>query len=194
MINVLFCTDVVDFKIHFVFFSITFFFKECHHQGVLTAWILWTLFCYPSLLTIFLGKSSRWYRVSGVSMCWSPLKNIAYKLILTSPAVPSISCSFYLFVRWEVNGCTSAVLWCAASRICSEQHVTSLCTSHLAFSPGILLKFKWCDHTIVLSQLQFGKIPILFHQRSEFHMVINLLIIVHVLPICILTLFLIDEM
>ena len=38
-----------------------------------------------------------------------------------------------------------------------------LCSSHLPFSPSVLL--KWCDHTVVLTQLE--RIPVLFYQRNQ---------------------------
>ena len=44
-----------------------------------------------------------------------------------------------------------------ASRICSEHHTAFLCSSHLAFPPDVLLKPKWCNHTVVLTQLQARK-------------------------------------
>ena len=55
----------------------------------------------------------------------------------------------------------------------SNQHATSLCGLHLAFSPGISLESKWCNHTVILTWLQLERIPILFYQRSDFHMVVN---------------------
>ena len=38
---------------------------------------------------------------TGVSICRSIQKNIAYGFILPSPAVPSLSCSFYLDGLWD---------------------------------------------------------------------------------------------
>ena len=56
------------------------------------------------------------------------------------------------FVRWEVSGCTTTVLWGVASRICSEQHIPFLDSSHLAFAACISLSFKWFIDTVVLTQ------------------------------------------
>ena len=50
------------------------------------------------------------------------------------------------FVRWEVIGCTAAVLLGAASRICSKQHVAFLCSQLLYVSHNPL---KW---TLLLQQ------------------------------------------
>ena len=38
--------------------------------------------------------------------------------------------------------------------ISSKQHAVSLFSSHQAFSPSILFKSKWCNHKVVLIQLQ----------------------------------------
>ena len=41
----------------------------------------------------------------------------------------------------------------------------SLCSFYLAFSPGVSLESTWCSHTVVPTQLQLGRMSILFHQR-----------------------------
>ena len=69
----------------------------------------------------------------------------------------------YVTVRWEVSSLTSAVLLDTASKIYSKHHITSVCRSYLAFSPGILLKSKWYTPTVVLTLIQLGRIPILFY-------------------------------
>ena len=40
-------------------------------------------------------------------------------------------------------------------------------TVHSIFSLSISLKSKWCSHTVVLTWLQLGRIPILFYQRDQ---------------------------
>ena len=89
-----------------------------------------------------------------VAMWRSTQENIAYKFVLLISSAQYVL--FILpgsFVRWEVNGHTAAVLSNAASRISSEKHTTSLCSSYLAFSPNITLATEWHDHTVVLTQL-----------------------------------------
>ena len=72
---------------------------------------------------------------AGVSMCRSPSEeNIVYEFILTSPAVTCMSCLDFLGDRKQV-AIQLLFLWDAASRICSEQHITFLCSSNLTFSP-----------------------------------------------------------
>ena len=56
------------------------------------------------------------------------------------------------FVKWELSGYITAVLWGAASRIWSEQQTVSLCSSYVTFSPNISLKSKWRNYTEVLIQ------------------------------------------
>ena len=70
------------------------------------------------------------------------------------------------FARWEISGRTVPILKAAACGIYSEQHVTSLYCILLVSSPGILLKSKWWDHTVVPTQAQLGKIPFLFQNKN----------------------------
>ena len=79
-------------------------------------------------------------------------------------------------VRWEVSGQTVAV-----SSIWSKQCTTFLCSSHLDFSPIVSLESKRYNHTIVLTQLQLGRIPVFLSTRSDFHMST----VVHALSMCI---------
>ena len=65
----------------------------------------------------------------------------------------------------------------------------SMYSSYLAFSPSVFLESKWYNHTVALTWLHFRRIPIL----SDFHMVDNLLIMVHVLPMRMLTSLSVDE-
>ena len=64
---------------------------------------------------------------TGSSICRSPQENVANEFVLSSPA--GLRCVIRLrgFVRWEVSGCTAAVLWSVqivlwsvASRMCSR--------------------------------------------------------------------------
>ena len=83
-------------------------------------------------------------------------------------------------MRWEISGRTIAALWDATSKICSKQHTASLCKCHQAFS-----LCKWCSHTVVLTWQQLWRILIFnLSERSDFHMVANMLIVVNTLPTC----------
>ena len=74
-----------------------------------------------------------------------------------------MSSSSYLNGLWErdVSGRIPIVLLAATSRICLKQYAPSLYS--FFFSPGVSLESKGCNHTIVLIQLNFGKIPALFY-------------------------------
>ena len=72
------------------------------------------------------------------------------------------------FARWEVVGCTAAVLWGFASSICAKQQTAFMCSSHLAFSPCNSLGSRWCIHIIILTQPQLGKNPALFYYNLIF--------------------------
>ena len=69
---------------------------------------------------------------------------------------------------WEVSGRTAAVLLSAAARICSKQRVTFECISHLVFFSGIVLESEWCSHTVVLTRLQYGRIPVFIISEIRF--------------------------
>ena len=60
--------------------------------------------------------------------------------------------------KWPYNCCVVGS---------SKQHVASLCSSHQAFSQNVSLDFKWCNHTVVLTWLQLGRIPNLFYERDQ---------------------------
>ena len=116
-----------------------------------------------------------WLANTGVFMCRSPYENMQ-----------ALFNSLAWLARWEDSGCTAALLQSAASRICSKQHVTSLCSSRSDFSSGVLLKSRWCNHAVVLTRLQNGRLfkflgvdpPVLrisltaFFARSELSQVI----------------------
>ena len=70
------------------------------------------------------------------------------------------------FVRWEVSGRITDVLFGTASRICSKLSASFFCSFHLTFSPSISLNSKWCNHTILLTRLTLGRNPVLFDQRD----------------------------
>ena len=76
--------------------------------------------------------------------------------------------------------------------ICWKQHAASLCDSHLVFLPAFFEIKVVQLYSSALSHLILGRIPILF-KRSDFHVVDNLSITVHILPMCMLTLHSVDE-
>ena len=84
-------------------------------------------------------------------------------------------------MRCEIGGHIAAVLWSAASMICSKHHATALCSSNLAFPPSVLFDSQWCSCTIVqtrsFEELQFYFIKITFAYDH------NLFITVCTLPV-----------
>ena len=89
-------------------------------------------------------------------------------------------------MRWEVNSHAATVLWSSASMICLKRHAASSSGSakHFFFFLIFRSDSKWCNHRLVLTLLQLRRIPVLFYQRSNFDMVINLSISHHSLPKC----------
>ena len=101
-----------------------------------------------------------------MSMCRSSLENVTYEFVFTSSSVPSSS---FLDGVCEVGG-----KW--------------------SFSPNVSSESKWCNHRVVLTRLQLGRIPFfILSEKSDFYVVDNLSIVVYALPMLILTLLSVDE-
>ena len=94
-----------------------------------------------------------------VSFCW--LANNGVSFSSSPPHVLLVLLGW--FVRWEVSGRKATVLWGVTSRICSEQHIASLSTSHLSLSPRISIESMWCSHWYNYGIEEF----ILFYQRDQ---------------------------
>ena len=106
-----------------------------------------------------------------------------------SPSFSSSAQYFGHHVFWE--GYKWPYSYCFVG--CSFQNLfKTTCSFLLAFSPGISLKSKWCDCTLVMIWLQFGRIPIL-SEISDFHMVVSRSTAVHVLPMSTLASISVDE-
>ena len=106
----------------------------------------------PIAIQVFAG----WPTLVGVSMCGTPLL-LGSSLLLLHCSAYLVHLTWMIFVRWEASDHTLAVLWSAASRMCSKQHAAFSCISHLASSPNISLKSKRWSHIIILTWLQFVK-------------------------------------
>ena len=99
---------------------------------------------------------------TGMSICRNPSEKCSYFSSECSVCIARVG----WFVGWEASGRTAAVLQGSASNICWKPHATSLCMAHQAFSQSVSLESKWCRHTIVLTRLEPGRIPILPYQRD----------------------------
>ena len=64
-------------------------------------------------------------------------------------------------MRLEVSGCTAAILWGDASRICFKKIAQHPCW----------FKFKICNHTIVLTRLQMGRFPVYLKKKSNIFLI-----------------------
>ena len=65
--------------------------------------------------------------------------------------------------KWLYSCCFLTV----PSKICSKLQATFLCSSDLALFPRIASVSTWFVHTLLLTQLQPGRSPILFHRRDQ---------------------------
>ena len=91
------------------------------------------------------------------------------------------------FVRWEISDRTTVFFLGAAARISSNWHAASLCRHNLSFSPISSLKSKWYSQTFWKSSRFILLVSL------NFYMVDSLFIAVHAFHICVLVLFLIDN-
>ena len=125
---------------HFMSMVFVISFSIDQHQAVLTAQIPPTLSLHLSLSFITPGKPSKLHPVPALSWCKTlPVSrhwHIHYLWVCFCSIVPHVL--FVLlgwFLRLEVSGSTTVVLWGAASKICSKQHIVFLYIFHLAFTP-----------------------------------------------------------
>ena len=87
-----------------------------------------------------------------------------------STAMPHISCLSYGL--WDGRQVAVQLLFCRAllHMICSRQCSTILWSSHLVFSPYVILASMWCIYIVVWTLIQLGGNAILFHwMRIFFH-------------------------
>ena len=125
-------------------------------------------------------------------MCKSPEENVAYEFALTSPGVLSVSfILIWWFARWEVSGRTVAVLWGTTSKICSKEQAASLCISNFFSKQFIRVQGVQLYNSTDMATT--WKNSCLFYQQSDFHMAVNLSIVVDALPMQMVTLFSVDE-
>ena len=123
---------------------------------------------YPSLLAGPPNYIQYWHRADMSSLCLSANKDVSIDMSpirerrfrvrswFSSSTPHVLFVLFGLFVRWKMSGCTAVVLTVVDIRICSKQHITFLCSSHLAFTQSISLAFMCCTQSVELTQLQFG--------------------------------------
>ena len=68
------------------------------------------------------------------------------------------------YFTWIVCEMESRWLYsCCFVASCFQDLYKTVWSSHLSFSPCISLKSLWCIHTVITTQLQLGRNPILFY-------------------------------
>ena len=79
----------------------------------------------------------------------------------------------FVHLTWMV--CEMRGKWsysCCFVSCCFQELFKRACSilvkSHLVFSQGILLKSKWCNHTVILTWLQLGRIILYFIREIRF--------------------------
>ena len=98
--------------------------KFSRHLPVsLQTWWVWDFAGWPTMMCPCVG------------LCWALLISLFFASSAQLVLLPLLG----WFVRLEVSGRTVAVFQGAVSKICLKQHTAFWCSSHLAFSSGILL-------------------------------------------------------
>ena len=125
---------------------------------------------------------------TGVPLCGSHQENLWVCFCLSSGSQFALFVLLECFVRWVVSGRTDAVLRGASSSVCLKQLTAFSCSSKSVFSPSTSLKSKVVklynstDRTRTSKNSRFIQF-----ERSDFHVVDNLLIAVHPFPMHMLT-------
>ena len=98
-----------------------------------------------------LKVSFYWSANTGVSLYRSALKNVTHEFVLTSLAAVRMTFSFYLDGLWDGSLMVMQLsfYWLLLPEFI--QNCTQyLCVVYIVFSPGVSLKSKLCNYTIVL--------------------------------------------
>ena len=95
---------------------------------------------------------------------------------------------------WSANTAVSNVTY--ELILTSPAVLIMSCSSYLdSLRDGrqVAIQLLSCNHTIITTHLQFGRITLLFYQRLDFHKVVNLLIVVQAISMFNLTSLSVDE-
>ena len=141
-----------------------------HHQVALTARSSLTSIASGKFSKLHLVSTQHWYKSLMVSQHWHVhvQESIRKHRLWVRPC-------FFAIVQHVLNGLGDGRLVAVqllfllgvASRISLKQHATFLCSFHLAFSLCVLLASMWCILTIVRTQPQLGRNPVLFYQIDQ---------------------------
>ena len=105
------------------------------YQIALTALSSLTIFCHSLLLSGLLGcilcphkydASPCWLANTGMAMCMTSSENVTYELVFASPAVLSMSCSFYLNSLWDGRSYSCCFVGCYFKDLFKTARVTVL--------------------------------------------------------------------
>ena len=132
---------------------------------------------HPSLLSITLYRSSKLHPVPALCWCVKSLlisqywydhvegpKDVRHLLVhpcYYSSAQYILFILFEWFVEWVQGAVQLQFCWVLLPGLVQKLHTVFLC-SYQAFSSGISLASKWCNHTVVLIWLLLGKVSVLF--------------------------------
>ena len=167
-----------------------------HHHGELTVWIpLILLYSICPYHQVFYIVSSIHTELMNVFAGWPtlvcPYVGVHWRTLLMSSFLLHQQCPAYLA---DLNWMAIQLLFCRLLLLGFIQNsMQPSCVVPIWLFSKCFVKVQFCNYTVVLTQLQLGRILVLFYQRSDFHIVVNLSIAVHALFVCLLTLLSVDE-
>ena len=152
---------------------------HAHTHADIYLWSSLSLSRHPSLSSIAFGRTSRLHPVSIqarfiLSLFWSA--NIGESLCRSSLEFSSAQHFFFpilgWFIRWEISGCTAAIMWLALSRICSKQRITFLFCSHLNFFSIYFVRIQEVHlYSSTDTIAAWKKSCYILSERPDFHMI-----------------------
>ena len=124
-------------------------------------------------------------------MCRSPWENVVYELSSDQHVL------FVLlgwFVKWEYVAVELLFCKLMLPGYVQKCYVQFLSSFRLSFSPCVSFESRWPIHSVVPTQLLLGKKPrLILSERSDFHLIENLLITFLAFPIHMLRSFSVDD-
>ena len=130
-----------------------------HHQDMPTAWILWNLFCHPSLSAITFSKSSWRHSVSAYSWCVSMYRSQQENIAMSLSLLLVQRRAGFVCLTWTAYHMRSKWLYSCCFEGCCFMDL--LKTAHCIFASlsssiflGVLFGSSCCSHTVVLTQVR----------------------------------------
>ena len=125
----------------------------------------------PSFLPRCAHRADEWKFFLVWQHWWVYMRKSLLSFFLISLIVPSMFCSLHLNgfavaeIKRKYNCCSSGYSFQNLFQTISA----SVYSSHSVFLLCVFFKFKWCNHTVVLTRLWLKKSLFILSEKSDFH-------------------------